>query len=1203
MRSLAKKIAPVLVMMAVTVLPGLAQQLNVGSITGTAQDTSGAVIPGAQVVAKNQATGLTQTAVSNAEGGYVIPLLPQGNYIVTVTKEGFKTFTRADVHVFAGQAITVDLKMTVGAVTQVITVSGAPPVLDTTSSTMGNSTGVRQIEELPILLQSQTTRQAISIIQTLPGVSYNLWAQCGQAWTVISRSMINGVPSGTHGYEINGIYAGPGAAEQGEERTSLIPEEVETARLVSAVDASQGFNGGVAIDVVSKSGSRDFHGSAFGYVSNQLFDARTFFLPVVPQDQRNQEGFVFGGPLKIPHLYNAKHQTFFFVALDIFRYRTLFQASSSLVHASLPTAQMRGGDFSQWLGPQIGTDQLGRPILQNEIYDPATTRPDGQGGFLRDPISCNGQLNVICSSRLSSISTSFQPGYATPNLPGLLNNWVGYPHENAIDDDELHFRVAEQVGEKHRFYFSKERPVDWFKPKVSGQNGHFYIFQGPGYLAPAISGGFIDDRDEYRYRFGWTWTARPDLLFSFRAGDNRSPHRNNGLFPGGTPGISGFGPAVGYGAKAGLKGTLDPNMPGVNFGGQGAMAGMGLSFEGANYKDQAIPVNLDLTWIKGSHEFKFGAQYVAFPFTFNSLGGGIAVPGGAGTFSFSSNETGLPAFPVTTGLAYASYLLGEVDSASVATPVNWRDFTASSAIFAQDKWRATSKLTISYGLRWELYTPMHEIQNKISTFDPSIPNPGAGNILGALSIYGTGRGRNGLIALNPYYFKAFAPKLGIAYAVNPKTVIRANAGISYEPMIVKYYQGGGQNASADGFFLRRTAASTDNGVTPAFNWNNGFPLTFPQLPVINPSLDNGGTISRWDYHDNRPAMVENFGFEIERELPHAMSIKAAYVGTMAHRIYGNYNLNDLPLVNLKYGSLLLQPASSPAAQAAGITLPYPSFTGSVAQALRPYPQYLNVTNTAADIGNSTYNALQVTWQKRFGDMIFNVNYTAQKILDNLNSGGVSIAALSVQTPEIRKTAKALGGNYNNAADTPQILNLSWDYGLPFGKGKHWGSHWNNWVDNVIGNWRFSAIQTYQSGQPFAVTDNARIQGIDSVWPLLVQGQPIRLRGCADLKPGDPTAGRVFNVNAFADPAPFTLGNTRILPNTRGCPWIDEDVRLNKAFRVREHVAFNIGAQTYNIFNRHTFRSLQGNIDLPTTFGTATQATPGRNFTLYAKIEF
>src|ERR1051326_652 len=448
MTSFVRRIAPLVVLLCLAILPAVAQQLNVGSITGTAQDTSGAVIPGAQVVAKNQATGLTQTAVSNAEGGYVIPLLPQGNYTLTVTKEGFKTFTRSDVHVFAGQAITVDLKLTVGAVTQQITVSGAPPVLDTTSSTMGTSTGVRQIEELPILLQSQTTRQAISIIQTLPGVSYNLWAQCGQAWTVISRSMINGVPSGTHGYEINGIYAGPGAAEQGEERTSLIPEEVETARLVSAVDASQGFNGGVAIDVVSKSGSRDFHGSAFAYVSNQLFDARTFFLPVVPQDQRNQEGFVFGGPLKIPHLYNDKHQTFFFVALDIFRYRTLFQAASSLVHASLPTPQMRTGDFSQWLGPQIGTDQLGRPILQGEIYDPATTRPDGAGGFIRDPLSCNGQLNVICPNRLSSISTFFQPGYALPNLPGLLNNWVGYPHENQIDDDEFHFRVDEQVGEK-----------------------------------------------------------------------------------------------------------------------------------------------------------------------------------------------------------------------------------------------------------------------------------------------------------------------------------------------------------------------------------------------------------------------------------------------------------------------------------------------------------------------------------------------------------------------------------------------------------------------------------------------------------------------------------------------------------------------------------------------------------------------------------
>lgn len=206
-----------------------------------------------------------------------------------------------------------------------------------------------------------------------------------------------------------------------------------------------------------------------------------------------------------------------------------------------------------------------------------------------------------------------------------------------------------------------------------------------------------------------------------------------------------------------------------------------------------------------------------------------------------------------------------------------------------------------------------------------------------------------------------------------------------------YYQKYAGDLSArvpsDGFTVTRTAASVDNGVTPAFNWNNGFPLTFPQFPILDPTLDNGGNIGFIDRNDNRPSMVQNIGAEMGRELPGGVSLRVGYVGTMTHGVWGSYDMSSIPLSALQYGSLLTQSINSPAAQTAGIPLPYPGFTGSVAQALRPYPQYLGVTNMDAQVGTSTYHALQINAQRQFGSLVFLANFTASKQLCSVPMGG------------------------------------------------------------------------------------------------------------------------------------------------------------------------------------------------------------------------
>lgn len=696
------------------------------------------------------------------------------------------------------------------------------------------------------------------------------------------------------------------------------------------------------------------------------------------------------------------------MALDIYRYRNA--ASGSF--GSVPTDQMKTGDFTQLLGPSLGTDPLGRPIFQGEIYDPATTRTLPDGTNIRDPFACNGQLNVICSSRFSSISQFFQKGYSSPNQPGVANNWIGSAGQTQIDKDQISIKLDHNINSKNRFSFATDHLIPWGKGATSG---HSYIAGASGFLQPDINTGFIDDRSSYRYRFNYVWNMTANAIFDFRAGVTRNPHRFIGKYPeGGTTG-----------ADSGLQGTLSSITPNVSFSGQ--FSGFGPIFHGYLVASQRTPINADVVWQKGSHNIKLGADFQGLPYSFSGFGSDN------GGFSFSPLETGLPGFS-TTGSSWASFLLGEVDNAGVSTPFSERVFSGGYGFYAQDKWRVTSKLTLNYGLRWNLFIPMHEQHNKMSSFDPNLPNPGAGGRLGALSIYGTGPGRNGLTRVSPYYYRAFEPKVGFAYQITPKTVARASYGISYFPFWQKWYSTVGSTQPQDGFTVSRSKTSEDSGITPAFNWDNGFPLTFPPLPNIDPSLDNGSGIGYIDRNEYRPPMIQNVSVELARELPGQLYLRLGYVGTFSHRLPANgINLDPVPFSALGLGNLLLAQIDSPEAKLAGIPVPYPGFTGSVAQALRPYPQYLGVSDLYAQFGNANYNSLQVNLQKRFGGLTFLVAYTISKNLTNDQFGGYG----SVGTPLLQYPSSSFAVKSLSQLDRPQLLNISWKYDLPFGKGKRY----------------------------------------------------------------------------------------------------------------------------------------------------------------------
>jgi hypothetical protein len=455
--------------------------------------------------------------------------------------------------------------------------------------------------------------------------------------------------------------------------------------------------------------------------------------------------------------------------------------------------------------------------------------------------------------------------------------------------------------------------------------------------------------------------------------------------------------------------------------------------------------------------------------------------------------------------------------------------------------------------------------------------------------------------------------VGLAYALSPKTVLRAAYGISYGPAWQKWLGSNGQLTSADGWAVTRTSSTLDNGVTPAFNWNNGFPIPFPTLPDINPTLDNGGIVEYVD-RDSRPPMTQNISAEVGQELPGQISVRVAYVGTMAHRLPARdpYDWNSLPLTAFSMGSLLTADINSPAARAAGIPIPYAGFTGSVAQALKPYPQYLSVQPWGVQIGNSTYNALQVNAQKRFGQgLTFLAAYTLSKQLTNVDFPGYNGAgSTTVRSIYLLKQ----DGKRLLSKDEPQIFNISWVYELPFGSGKRFANGAKGPLNAVIGGWTFSAIQNYFSGRPISVTTNAT-NPVAGEWPILIPGVPIKQTGCGKYAAGDPSRNRFLNINAFASPDAFgnanpqypnlPFGNISQLENVRTCGYLNENVQLDKTTKIHERMAFQFGSIFSNLFNRHPWvgDSFQANITNPSTFGTYTSAYPGRTVQFFLKLIF
>jgi len=1130
---------PMLLVILVWSFPTLGWcQGSLGGLTGHITDPSGAAVPEVTVRATNLDTGTERSVATTTDGTYLAPSLAPGRYRVTVTKSGFKTITEEPVIVSTATVSTLDFALVVGAVTESITVAASAAQLQTTSAEIGTVMPDKGMLDLPISLGGAATigasgrRQIQNFIYLTPGVTGNQWGVS-----------INGSPGMSadvlmDGGDMQNIGA------QGFIAESAPPYEAVTEFKVqnTLYPAQYGLGYGV-LNFTMKSGTNKFHGDLFEFLRNDVLDARGFFGGEKNAFRQNEFGGTIGGPVILPH-YNGKDKTHFFFAWSGFRVRGGLPTPGLV---TLPTMQERNGDFSDYPFP---------------VYNPATTRPDGSGGFVRDPFP----NNIIPPDQISGVAKRLIALLPPPDIPNTpFFNYVDRSYQPSSDDD-WSLKIDHQIGDKQHISGSFWR--------VNAD----MVINGPvaGPLNPGLR---HTPTNAEGLRLNHVWTISPTLL-------------NHAVF-----GLTQQTPTWATFLEDPRLGNETLQIPGIPMDSHGFTEfhfaeypflgnASGTGYDPQRFKNWVW--NDDLSWVKGRHQVQFGFGYRRR--TIKCLDQSFV----AGSLSFSNLSTSQPNDPnfQNWGNSFASLMLGQVISGFRAIPAPEQHFHDTFVSFyGQDSIKMTNKLTLSLGLRYELPIYVIEDNGIMSLFSPTQPNPGAGGLPGALAFFGNGAGRTGNFNIFGTYHNSLMPRISLAYQANEKTVFRLGYGIFR--MYLNYGDLNNPNALAfaPGFGGSIAVASTSSGITPAFALDEGFPPSNTTLPNFDPALNNGGTVTWVNSGANRPAFMQSWTVDIQRELPFRILLDAAYVGSHTTGLpAGLENINQVNPSWLSLGSELnsdiscIGAGTCPNAAAKGVHSPFPGFDGSVAQALRPFPQYTTINDFYQPTGYGVYHAFQLRLQKRYSNgLSFLGAYTLSKnigaVAGNTFGSWFGAAGLTSMNSYDRRGEKSLVSN-----DSTHILVLSWTYELPFGRGKRLLANVNPVVNQLVGGWQFNAIQSYQSGTPISVGGGGNI-------PLFGGGNrpnwdSSNVRSSVSMGSFDPATDRYLNIDAFSQPDPFTFGNAPPrLPNVRTPAFYSEDFSVFKKIYLKSESRYlEFRAEFFNGFNRVVFGGPSANINNPSTFG-------------------
>ncbi len=1144
---------------------GMAQSER-GNITGIVTDPTGAAIPAAELSIVHRDTNAMTKVVTTGTGEYNVPNLLPGVYRIEVLAAGFKRFVQQNVVVSASTTVRLDAQLQLGPVSEQVEVTATVATVQTDNAKVSTQVQNRLVDELPLVVAGamRSPFNLVSVVPEARGAGQGLSLGGGQVaqWD----ATLDGYSVGTNR---------SGDTAEAALNTPSVEALTEFTVDTNGFKAEYGQAGGGVMTFASKSGSNQFHGSAYDFLRNDAMDARGFFARTRSVYRQNDFGFTASGPAWVPKVYNGRNKTFFFVSYEGFRNRV----GANDTFLSVPTPEMYRGDFSKWV------DQNNRPI---PIYDPSTTRTNpGGSGFIRD-LFPNNQIPTNRFSRTAGAIAGFAQNVA-PNR-GFAPGTSGYVRQNYIvsggstitPTDKWSVRGDQLIGSKHRVSLLWNTTAFRNKPGPGGAPG----------LPEPLWNGQVQAWDTEAYRAAHDWTISSRMVNHFSWGWNAFMKNSYSA-----------NVDKNWKDKVCINNAVDcnQNFPGISFSeftSWGSTSYNGTRQPGWGLKD-------DLSYLRGSHAFKFGFQHQ----NQNADGFGQQDIAGAAGFNFlSTSIPGQTSFPASGGSSFASFLLGEAYSGSTETIRVVTQKYPYFGFYAQDDWRITRKLTLNLGLRYDFTRPPTNKKDEYSDFNPTRPNPGAGGYPGALWFAGFGPGRENTRSLVPGWYGAIGPRIGMAYSADSKTTFRAAFSRSFSRITA--VQGSGHYA---GFIGQYSWSNTSQGVQPTFKLDEGLP-PYNLPPLIDPAFANGQVVSWWQgLNATRAPEALSWTFTMQRELASNTVIEAGYNATVGtHLQSGLLNYNQVPTATFErlvaqFGptqalTLLRSDITSAAARSAGINPPYPSFVTqtlrTVNQALRPFPQYSTIDtgpHNGDKSGHSSYHAFLLRADRRFSrGLTLQWSYLFSKLLTDSDTYFANSATAAMDQYN-RRLEKSIG-----QYDRTHTLKFSTLYDLPFGKGQRWATQ--GLLRQVIGGWRLAAIQVYSSGAPVALTRNN---------PLPIFNAQTRPLVDAYDNWRAPITGDRFdpNVDRFLKPAgqfpaqpAAAFGNaTRYNPKVRGFWGLNENVSLAKTFRVGESLRVDLRAEAFNIFNRTIFGTGSTNLNAGTFGQVTSQLNDPRQMQMGLKI--
>jgi len=1195
-------------------------QTALATITGRVVDPTGAVVANAPISVRNLDNGQVFNAASSQTGNYTVSQLPIGDYNLTVAVPGFKTYTHAKFHLAAAQTMREDVGLEVGNAAESVTVSAESSLLKTESSEVAQNVTLSQLNNLPVLAIGSTNegfRDPWAAVNLVPGINYNAGSNIGAGTVACCTSMsINGAPSNTYQSRLDGMTISPTGPR-------LITAQQETQPSVDAIQevnvqtsnfaAEYGTAGGGMINMVTKSGTNQYHGTAYDYITNDALNSHQPYTGVRNIVKQHDFGYTVGGPVWIPKVYDGKNKTFFFWSYERFRNKNINTSNNTTV----PLPSYRTGDFSNLItaenkpittasGPAI--DGMGRTMASGTIFDP-NTQQIINGRNNRDPFPGN----MIPVSRFDPISVKVLKLVPQPLGGNAASGQASNNYQGTYDSSRT--SAIPSIKMDHNFN-------DKLHASFYYQDTHTYVPRTPtgaDAFQNEITASAAAFNSGQTIRLNFDYAATPRLLLHIGAGWNDSDF-----------GLQTYPDNYDELKELGLKGGLLPYYfpiiaTGVNANTAiGGMNTLGSVFPTRSFERRPSGV-VSATYVTGGHTFKLGLDWRMERFP------NVIAANSQGTFVFGPNMTEQPSLQGVSvnqgfdGFEFASFLLGGMSSNTLAAPIGLSNNKSQTALYFQDTWKVTRKLTLDYGLRWDYGTYTAEQHGRIGSVGLAIPNPSASGRPGGLQFEATCHCN---FASNYPY--AIGPRLGLAYQIDSKTVLRAGFGVVY-------------NSTASPTLPASNSAGTNSlpansgQITGLFK--DGIPGEVqPKWPSFEPNVGMApGSVVNFpllmDPNSGRPARQLQWTIGLQREISRNLVVEASYVAnrgvwwtenalnplnTMSLdtlRAYGFHDFTSSSEARLLTTSISSLTSAQKATLAArGITgQPYANFPSNqnVRQSLLAYPQYspsVSIFGTnlngvsGAPLGKTWYDAFQLNVTQRFSHgLSFNMNYNFSKNLDTNNVTGSNII-----DPYNRDLAKNISIN-----DIPQQLRLTAQYQVPRlrDSGKAFVS--NKIVSSILSDWGVGAYLDYQSAP---IIGRPSSNGPVPLSQFLGYGP-----GSAQLKKNadgsymspwstdwtdnsgkhhtdpidinchcfDPTKTIALNPNAWQNipDGQFAPDNSS-LRFFRGVRHPTENANISRNFRITERVQLNVRAEFNQVLNRMQLPqpNTSGNFaSSPTTF--------------------